>query len=69
MSSRSVSSFLDGKLPSFVLLLLLAVSGRADDSLGEKVSSEVCRVFGERRGSTVRVEAYDRHGKLSATGR
>lgn len=68
MSSRSVSSFLDGKLPSFVLLLLLAVSGRADDSLGEKISSEVCRVFAERRESTVRVEAYDRHGKLSATG-
>jgi len=68
MSSRSVSSFLDGKLPSFVLLLLLlAVSGRAEDSLGEKISSEVCRLFAERRGSTVRVEAYDRHGKLSAT--
>jgi len=67
MSSRSVSSFLDGKLP-FLFLLLLAVSGRAEDSLGEKISSEVRRLFDERRESTVRVEAFDRHGKLSGTG-
>jgi S1-C subfamily serine protease len=68
MSSRSVSSFLDGKLPSFFFLLLLAVTGRAEDNLGEKISAEVRRLFEERRGSTVRVEAYDRHGKLSGTG-
>ena len=68
MSSRSVSSFLDRKLPSFLLLLLFAVSGRAEDSLGEKISSQVRRLFDERRESTVRVEAYDRHGKLSGTG-
>jgi serine protease Do len=68
MSSRSVSSFLRGKLPPVVFLLLLAVSVRAEDSLGEKISSEVRRLFDERRDSTVRVEAYDRHGKLSGTG-
>ncbi len=67
MSSRSVSSALDGKL-GLLLLLLLAVTGRAEDDLGEKVSSEVRRIFDERRSSTVRVEAYDRHGKLSGTG-
>ena len=67
MSSRSVSSVLDGKL-GLLLLLLLAVTSRAEDNLGEKVSSEVRRIFDERRSSTVRVEAYDRHGKLSGTG-
>jgi serine protease Do len=67
MSSRSVSSVLDGKL-GFLLLLLIAVSSRAEDNLGEKISSEVRRLFDERRSSTVRVEAYDRHGKLSGTG-
>ena len=68
MSSRSVSSFLDGKLLSFTFLLFLAVASRAEDSLGEKISTEVRRLFDERRECTVRVEAYDRHGKLSATG-
>jgi serine protease Do len=67
MSSRSVSSALDGKL-GFLLLLLIAVTSRAEDNLGEKVSSEVRRIFEERRSSTVRIEAYDRHGKLSGTG-
>jgi serine protease Do len=67
MSSRSVSSVLDGKL-GFLLLLLVAVTSRAEDNLGEKVSSEVRRIFDERRASTVRIEAYDRHGKLSGTG-
>jgi serine protease Do len=67
MSSRSASSVLDGKL-GFLLFLLLAVTGRAEDNLGEKVSSEVRRIFDERRSSTVRVEAYDRHGKLSGSG-
>ncbi|HEY5744132.1 MAG TPA: trypsin-like peptidase domain-containing protein, partial [Terrimicrobiaceae bacterium] len=67
MSSRSVSSPLDGKL-GFLFLLIVAVSGRAEDNLGEKISSEVRRLFQERRESTVRVEAYDRHGKLSGTG-
>lgn len=67
MSSRSVSSVLDGKL-AVVLLLLVAVSSRAEDNLGEKISSEVRRLFDERRESIVRVEAYDRHGKLSGTG-
>jgi serine protease Do len=67
MSSRSVSSALDGKL-GFLLLLLIAVTSRAEDNLGEKVSSEVARIFDERRSSTVRIEAYDRHGKLSGTG-
>ena len=68
MSSRSVSSFLEGKLPFLALVLLLVASGRAEDNLGEKISSEVCKLFDERHSSTVRVEAYDRHGKLSATG-
>ncbi|HVQ21280.1 MAG TPA: S1C family serine protease [Terrimicrobiaceae bacterium] len=68
MSSRSVSSFFEAKLSLFLLALLLAVSGRAEDSLGEKISAEVRRLFDERRDSTVRIEAYDRHGKLSGTG-
>jgi S1-C subfamily serine protease len=67
MSNRSASSVLDGKL-GFLFLLLLAVSGRAEDNLGEKISSEVRRLFEERRDSTVRIEASDRHGKLSGTG-
>jgi serine protease Do len=67
MSNRSVSSVLHGKL-GFLLLLLFAASSRAEENLGEKISSEVQRIFDERRSSTVRVEAYDRHGKLSGTG-
>ena len=67
MSSRSVSSALGGKL-GVLLLLLVTVASRAEDNLGEKISSEVRRLFDERRASTVRVEAYDRHGKLSGTG-
>jgi S1-C subfamily serine protease len=67
MSSRSVSSALGGKL-GVLFLLLGTISGRADDNLGEKISAEVQRLFEERRASTVRVEAYDRHGKLSGTG-
>lgn len=67
MSSRSVSRVLDRKL-GFLLLLLVAVSSRAEENLGEKISSEVQRLFDERRSSIVRVEAYDRHGKLSGTG-
>jgi serine protease Do len=68
MSSRSVSSLLDARLSWFLFLLALTVSPRAEDNLGEKISSEVRRLFAERRDSTVRVEAYDRHGKLSGTG-
>jgi hypothetical protein len=49
MSSRSVSSFPDGKLLSFTFLLFLAVASRAEDSLGEKISTEVRRLFDERR--------------------
>ena len=67
MSSRSVSNALGGKL-GVLLLLLVTVTSRAEDNLGEKISSEVRRLFDERRASTVRVEAYDRHGKLSGTG-
>jgi len=67
MSSRSVSSALGGKL-GLLLLLLASVASPAEDNLGEKISSEVRRLFEERRASTVRVEAYDRHGKLSGTG-
>jgi S1-C subfamily serine protease len=67
MSSRSVSSALGGKL-GVLLLLLASVASPAEDNLGEKISSEVRRLFDERRASTVRVEAYDRHGKLSGTG-
>jgi S1-C subfamily serine protease len=67
MSSRSVSRALGGKLGA-LLLLLASVASRAEDNLGEKISSEVRRLFEERRASTVRVEAYDRHGKLSGTG-
>ncbi len=67
MISRSVSSALGGKL-GVLLLLLVAGASRAEDNLGEKISSEVRRLFDERCSSTVRVEAYDRHGKLSGTG-
>jgi serine protease Do len=67
MSSRSVSNALGGKL-GVLLLLFVTVTSRAEDNLGEKISSEVRRIFDERCASTVRVEAYDRHGKLSGSG-
>jgi len=67
MISRSVSSALGGKL-GVLLLLLASVASRAEDNLGEKISSEVRRLFEERRASTVRVEAYDGPGQLCGTG-
>lgn len=50
------------------MFLLCAVNGVAEDNLGDKICSEVSRVFAERKDATVRVEAYDRHGKLCGTG-
>lgn len=68
MSSRSVSSFAAGRFPALFLILLCAATARGEENLSDRISSEVCRVFHERRDATVRVEAYDRHGKLVGTG-
>jgi serine protease Do len=66
MSNRSVFSFLERK--GLFLLLLGILPIQAEDDLGGKIATEVRRVFEERRDATVRVEAYDRHGKLCGTG-
>ena len=64
MSNRSAS-----RIPFASLFFLVAIlSGRAEESLGDRITSEVRRIFSECRDSVVRVEAYDRHGKLSGTG-
>lgn len=68
MSSRSVFSPFERKIPSLLLALLCALSAQAEDDLGDKITAEVTRVFDERKDATVRVEAYDRHGKLCGTG-
>ncbi len=68
MSSRSVFNSLERKIPSLLLILLCALNGQAEDDLGDKIRAQVCRVFDERKDATVRVEAYDRHGKLCGTG-
>jgi S1-C subfamily serine protease len=68
MSSRSVFSSLERKIPSLCLILLCAVTVQADDDLVDKFRDQMCRVFEERKDATVRVEAYDRHGKLCGTG-
>jgi len=68
MSSLSVFKPFDKKVSSFFLLLLCIVPVLADEELGDKIRAEVRRVFEERRDATVRVEAYDRHGKLSGSG-
>ena len=68
MSSLSVFKSFDQKVPAVLLFLLCIVPVRADEELGDKIRAEVRRVFEERRDATVRVEAYDRHGKLSGSG-
>ncbi len=40
----------------------------AQDDLGDKLRSESCRIFSERKDAVVQVEAYDPRGKLSGTG-
>lgn len=70
MSNRSASRRITLPREAFflVLTLLAATPLRAQDSLSDRISSEVRRVFDERRGAVVRIEAYDHHGKLSGTG-
>ena len=72
MSNRSVFNSLERKVPTLLMFLLCAVNGVAEDNLGDKICSELTReanrVFAERKDATVRVEAYDRHGKLCGTG-
>jgi len=68
MSNRSVFKPSDRKVSPFLLLLLSIAAMHAQEDLGSKVASEVRRVFEERRNATVRVEAYDRHGKLCGSG-
>lgn len=68
MSSLSVFNPFEGKVSAFLLLLACVLPVRADEELGNKIRSEVRRIFEERRDATVRVEAYDRHGKLCGSG-
>ena len=68
MSSLSVFNPFAGKVSAFLLLLVCVRPVRADEELGNKIRSEVRRIFEERRDATVRVEAYDRHGKLCGSG-
>ncbi|CAN5319796.1 hypothetical protein BH09VER1_BH09VER1_37170 [soil metagenome] len=67
MSNRSVFSSL-AKLSCLLPLFVCAVSAQADDDLGDRISAAIKRVFSERKDATVRVEAYDKHGKLNGTG-
>lgn len=68
MSSRSV--FRRPSLLKEVCFLCLATLSPllAEKNLADEISSEVRQVFDERRNAVVRIEAYDRHGKLSGTG-
>ncbi len=68
MSSLSVFKPFARKAPSLLLFFLCIVTVQADEELGDRIRSEVRRVFEERRNATVRVEAYDRHGKLCGSG-
>lgn len=68
MSDRSVFKSFDRRISSFLLLLLPLAPLRAEEDLGNRIAAEVQRVFQERRNATVRVEAFDRHGKLCGTG-
>jgi serine protease Do len=70
MSNRSASRrvILPKEAFFLVLTLLAAAPLRAQNSLGDQISSEVRRIFDERRSAVVRIEAYDHHGKLSGTG-
>lgn len=68
MSGRSVFNSFERNFPSLFLFLLSVVAMQAEESLGDKLQTEVSRVFEERREAVVRVEAYDRHGKLCGTG-
>jgi S1-C subfamily serine protease len=69
MSNRSVfkRSPLSRETLLFLLVLLTAGSLRADDDLCNKIA-EVRRIFEERRNAVVRIEAFDRHGKIVGTG-
>ena len=40
----------------------------AAEDLGGKLTTEINRIFQERREAVVRVEAFDRHGRLCGTG-
>ena len=51
-----------------LLTLLTAAPLSAQEGLSDQLSSEVNRVFSERRSAVVRIEAFDLHGKLSGTG-
>lgn len=67
MSNRSVFSSL-AKLSCLLPLFVCALSAQADDDLGERISATIKRIFTERKDATVRVEAYDKNGKLNGTG-
>jgi len=67
--AHRLPSFSEGGAAVFLLLIVCAAPLLAEDqSLGDRISSEVGRIFKERKDAVVRVEAYDNHGKLSGTG-
>jgi serine protease Do len=49
------------------LTLLAAGPVRSQENLNDQIA-EVRRVFDERRGAVVRIEAFDHHGKVAGTG-
>lgn len=68
MSNRSVSNSPKRTAVPLVLLLLSLLPLKAAEDLGGKLTTEINRIFQERREAVVRVEAFDRHGRLCGTG-
>ncbi len=70
MSNRSAFRHLPvARDALFLVLTLLAPAPLcAEGDLGAQIAEEVRHVFDERRSAVVRIEAFDRHGKLSGTG-
>lgn len=67
MSNRSVFNSL-ARFSYLIPLFACALAAQAEDNLGDKITAEIKRIFKEREDATVRVEAFDKHGKLSGTG-
>lgn len=69
MSNRSVFKRSPLSRETFFLVLTLFAAGQlqSQENLGEQLA-EVRRVFDERRGAVVRIEAFDHHGKVAGSG-
>jgi serine protease Do len=53
---------------ALLLLLLSALSLGAEEDWGKKITAKINRIFQERREAVVRIEAFDRQGRLCGTG-